>query len=87
MYKTFGIASLGLLFLAAPAIAEEHGGEAMYADQCADCHFEDDFSGEASDAIATMIEEVKAGNTKHPSDLSGLSEEEIKKLAEYFASQ
>lgn len=82
-----GIASLAMLFVGGTALAGEHGGEGLYGDKCADCHFEDDFSGESADAIAALIDEVKAGNTKHPADLAGLSEEEVRKLADYFASQ
>ena len=55
--------------------------------KCAECHYEDDFSGEAAEAISAMIGDIKAGKTKHSEDLAGLSEEDIKKLAEYFASQ
>ena len=87
MRKTLGIVSLGLLFLGGAAVAEEHDGATLYNDKCAECHYEDDFSGDAAEAIAAMIGDVKAGKTKHPEDLAGLSEEDIKKLAEYFASQ
>ena len=87
MRKTIGIVSLGLLFFAGTAVAEEQDGEALYNEKCAECHFEDDFSGEAADAIAAMIGDIKGGVTKHPEELAGLSEEDIKKLAEYFASQ
>ena len=87
MRKTLGIVSLGMLFFAGAAVAEEHDVETLYNDKCSECHYEDDFSGEAAEAIAAMIGDVKAGKTKHPEDLSGLSEEDIKKLAEYFASQ
>ena len=87
MRRTLGIVSLGMLFFAGAAVAEEQDVETMYKDKCSECHYEDDFSGEAAEAIAAMIGDVKAGKTKHPEDLSGLSEEDIKKLAEYFASQ
>ena len=82
-----GIVSLGMLFFAGAAVAEEHDGETLYNDKCSECHYEDDFSGEAAEAIAAMIGDVKAGKTKHPEDLAGLSEEDLKKLAKYFASQ
>jgi len=87
MRKTVGIVSLGMLFFAGAAVAEEHDGETLYNDKCSECHYEDDFSGEAAEAIAAMIGDIKAGKTKHPEDLAGLSEEDLKKLAKYFASQ
>lgn len=87
MKKMLGFVSLGMLLAAAAAVAEEHDGQALYDEQCADCHFEDDFSGEAAEAIAAMIDDVIAGTTKHPEKLTGLSEEDVKKLAAYFASQ
>jgi hypothetical protein len=88
MYKKLGLMTLGALFLTGSAIADEHGGgEALYQEQCANCHFEDDFSGESADAIAGMIKGIKAGDTKHNPKLSDLADEDIMKLAEYFASQ
>jgi cytochrome c553 len=87
MRKTIGFVSLGLLFFAGAAVAEEHDGEALYTEKCAECHFEDDFYDETADAIAAMIGDVKGGAIKHPAKLEDLSDEDIKKLAEYFASQ
>lgn len=88
MHKKLGFLTLGALFLAGTAAADDHGGgEALYQDQCANCHFEDDFSGESVEAIAGMIKGIKAGDIKHNPNLADLSDEDIKKLAEYFASQ
>jgi cytochrome c553 len=88
MYKKLGFTALGAVLLAGFAAADDHGGgEAIYLDKCANCHFEDDFSGESAEAIAGMIKGIKSGETKHGADLSGLSDEDIKKLAEYYASQ
>lgn len=88
MNRKLGLITLGALFLTGSAIADGHGdGEAVYQDQCANCHFEDDFSGESADAIAGMIKGIKAGDTKHNPKLTDLSDEDIMKLAEYFASQ
>ncbi len=88
MYKKIGVTLFGALFLAGVAAADGHaGGEAIYQDKCANCHFEDDFAGESAEAIAEMIKGIKAGETKHGADLSGLSDDDIKKVAEYYASQ
>lgn len=87
MNKPLGCVMFATLFLAAPAMAEDDGGEALYEEQCAKCHFEDDFTGESEEAIVGMINGIIAGEIDHKSELTGLSEEEIKKLSAYFASQ
>lgn len=88
MYRKLVFIALGALFLAGFAAADEHGdGEAIYLDQCSNCHFEDDFSGESAEAIAGMIKSIKSGETEHGADLSGLSDEDIMKVAKYYASQ
>lgn len=88
MYRKLGLTAVGALFFAGFAAADDHaGGEAIYLDKCANCHFEDDFSGQSAEDIAAMIKGIKSGETKHGADLSGLSDEDIKKVAEYYASQ
>ena len=87
MNKPIGCVMFAMLILAAPAIAEDDGGMALYEEQCSKCHFEDDFSGESEEAIAGMINGIIAGEVDHKSELTGLSEEDVKKLAAYFASQ
>ena len=87
MNKPLGCVMFATLFLAAPAMAEDDGGKALYEEQCAKCHFEDDFTGESEEAIVGMINGIIAGEIDHKSELTGLSEEEIKKLSAYFASQ
>lgn len=87
MNRISGCISISLLFLATAAIAEEQTGEALYVEECSNCHFEDDFSGESAEAIAGMINDIMAGKTEHRTEITGLSEDQVKKLAEYFASQ
>jgi mono/diheme cytochrome c family protein len=91
MHKKLGVFTLGMLFVGAPALADDMGsdypGAALHEDQCASCHFEDDFSGESADAIATMIKGIRSGDTKHNPKLPDISDDEIKLLAEYYASQ
>ena len=88
MRKKIGIVSLGMLIFVGACVADkEQIGETLYNDKCAECHFEDDFSGKAAKTIAAMIEDVKAGETMHLQDLADLGEEDIKQLAEYLASQ
>lgn len=88
MQKKLGLITLGALFMAGSAVADDHGGgEALYQDQCANCHFEDDFSGESVEAIVDMMESIRSGDTKHNPKLPDISDEDIMKLAKYFASQ
>ncbi len=90
MQKKLGYLALGALFIGAPALADDmgddHPGAALYEENCANCHFEDDFSGESADAIAAMITAIKAGDTKHNPKID-IGDDDIKMLAEYFASQ
>ncbi|MEJ2604921.1 MAG: hypothetical protein P8172_16865 [Gammaproteobacteria bacterium] len=92
MRKT-GIAAVAvpLLFLGAATVqADAHmeAAKAMFAEQCGDCHYEDDFAGTPKADIKTMLKAVASGETEHDDsvDLSGLSDADIDALAGYFAS-
>ena len=61
--------------------------ESVFETTCSKCHFEDDFSGESREDIESKITGVRAGNIEHKPSLADLSDEEIEKLAEFFASQ
>lgn len=90
MRKKLGALTLGMLFIGAPALADDMGddspGASLHEEQCASCHFEDDFSGESADAIAAMIKSIRAGDTKHNPKLPDISDDDIKLLAEFYAS-
>jgi len=70
-------------FAGGGAIADD----SLFETTCSKCHFEDDFAGESKEAIESKLAGVKAGTTEHKPSLADLSDEEIKKLAEFFASQ
>jgi mono/diheme cytochrome c family protein len=82
------IFAIPLVFFGAAAQAGDAGaGDAVYQDNCADCHFEDDFAGSSADDIKGLIMAIKGGSTDHKGgDLAGLSDEDIANLAAYFAS-
>ena len=80
-----------LLFGAAGAWAggDADAGQAVFADNCEECHFEDDFSGTAEEDIMASIKAVLAGEKDHEDqDLNefGLSDEDVANLAAYFAA-
>lgn len=59
-------------------------GEAKI-EECLECHFADDFKGEAAEDIAELIKGNAAADSEHPADLSGLSEAEIAEIAAYLS--
>jgi cytochrome c553 len=65
------------------AIAED----SVFEKTCSNCHFEDDFADETKEEIEYMLIGIQEGTIKHNPPLADLSDEEIKKLAEFFASQ
>ena len=77
-----------LAFFGASAFADGHieAGKAVFEENCADCHYEDDFAGESKDDIMALINGVVGGEVEHKADLSGLSEEDLSNVAAYFAS-
>lgn len=78
-------------FLLIAAVGVQAGGdaakgEAIFADQCAECHYEDDFSGTDKAEIVAMTQAIVDGKTEHE-DIGGLSAEDVANVAAYFASQ
>ncbi len=52
---------------------------------CLECHYADDFKGEAAENIAQLIRNNAKQDSEHPADLSGLSAEEIAEIAAYLS--
>lgn len=79
------------VLLAVALIALAGGGaiadDSLFEKTCSKCHFEDDFAGESKEEIENRLVGIKEGTTEHKPPLADLSDEEIKKLAEFFASQ
>ena len=77
-----------LVFFSGSAFGgDEAAGKATFDSKCADCHYADDFAGEAAGNIVTLI---KADKTKAAhdgkADLSTLSDAEIANVAAFLAS-
>lgn len=89
MKKLILLAALPFAFFASAAAADGHMevGKAKFEAICSDCHYEDHFAGTSEDEIKSLIEAVRAGEVEHDEDLSGLTDDEVKGLAAFFASQ
>lgn len=79
---------LPLTFFFGSAVGgDEAAGKATFDSKCADCHYADDFAGEAAGNIANLI---KADKTKAAhegkADLSTLSDSDIANVAAFLAS-
>ena len=61
--------------------------DSLFENTCSECHYEDDFFEESKEEIESMLIGIKEGTTRHKPPLAELSDEDIKKLAEFFASQ
>ena len=76
---------LALWGLSASA-ADVEAGKTVFEAACADCHYEDDFSGESAADITAMIKSVAGGKVEHKADASGLSDADIENIAAFWAS-
>lgn len=75
-----------LLAGAAQAGGDAAAGQTVFEANCAECHYEDDYSGEPEADIKAKIKAIVSGETEHES-LDKLSEADIANVAAYFASQ
>ena len=90
---TFAIASVIIILamvvsliigILSSGVAYAAGDEIFAQNECIDCHYEDDFAGEAKEDIASWIKEIVDG-AKHRVELN-FTDEEIEQLAEYLSS-
>lgn len=84
------ITTASLLLIAAAGVqagGDVAKGEALFADKCAECHYEDDFSGTDEAEIMAMTQAVVDGSAEHDEDISDLSAEDVANVSAYFASQ
>ena len=72
-----------VFFAASGALA----GESLYEEQCGKCHFEDDFADETKEEFKYLVAGIQEGKIRHQPSLANLSDADIEKLAEFFASQ
>ena len=70
----------------ASAVAGDAAAGKSKAESCLECHFADDFQGEAPEDIAKLIRGNTSSDTEHPADISSLSEADIADIAAFFAS-
>ena len=61
-------------------------GKAIFAEQCAECHYEDDFSGMEVAEIVAMTQAIVDGETEHDA-IGDLSAEDVASVSAYFATQ
>ena len=77
------------LFFSQYAIAESHnvksqdGQDLLNAEMCIACHSNDDviLKNTGADSIAEKMKSIRAGDTKHPPGLEGLSDDQIAEIA------
>jgi cytochrome c553 len=82
------LATLSLLAAgSAQAGGDAAAGQAVFEAACAECHYEDDYSGKSEEEILAMNKAILAGETEHEEPLDGLSEADIANVSAFFASQ
>lgn len=89
MTKLKLLAAVSLACICSPAIAhgDAEAGEATFEENCANCHFEDDFADEADSVLKAMILAVINGEIEHRGDFSDLSEQDAANLAAFLEQQ
>ncbi|MEJ2603222.1 MAG: hypothetical protein P8172_07980 [Gammaproteobacteria bacterium] len=87
MKKMMTLIALPLVFFGASAHADAHMemAKAKFEAVCSDCHYADDFEGTPKDEVKAMIKGVVSGATEHDEDLSGLTDDEIDAMAEFYS--
>ncbi|MGD8976750.1 MAG: c-type cytochrome [Gammaproteobacteria bacterium] len=85
-FLTMMAATAALCWAVTAAAGDPAAGEAIYDEQCADCHEPDDFEGESAADIAALISsEDTASVHKKKADISKLSAEDVANIAAFFA--
>lgn len=80
------MAATALCWNAAAVAGDPAAGEALYNDNCSDCHEPDDFSGEsAADISAWIVEAKDLKKHKGKVDIAALSKEDVANLAAFYA--
>jgi len=63
-------------------------GKAAFEAHCAECHFADDFAGEAEGDIAGFMAEVRSGAVEHESEEpTTISDADAANIVAFWASQ
>jgi len=75
------------LFCSTALGADKAAGEATFQAQCAECHYVDDFAGEApADLIVLITQDDTLAAHEGKAKLSALSADDVANLAEYLAA-
>lgn len=76
-----------VLFYNVASGGDAAAGKATFEAKCADCHYADDFAGEAAGNIVALIgaEKTKAAH-EGKADLSALSDADVANVAAFLAS-
>lgn len=83
---TMAAATAALCWAVNATAGDPAAGEAIYNENCADCHEPDDFEGESAADIAALIgSEDTVSMHKKKADMSKLSPEDVANLAAFFA--
>ncbi|MGB5543441.1 MAG: hypothetical protein WBO15_08580 [Gammaproteobacteria bacterium] len=87
MAAAFAVAPL-VFWCSSAGAGDPAAGEAIYNDQCAECHETDDFSGEsAADISVWIVAEKNVTKHKGKADLGSLSQADIENVSVFFAQQ
>ena len=62
-------------------------GEATFEENCANCHYADDYADEADSVLEAMLLAILNGEIRHRGGFSGLTEEDVANLAAYMEQQ
>lgn len=85
--KLLAVTSIALVCAPAFADGDADAGKELFEEECARCHYEDDFIEEAESVVVAMIKAIISGETRHRSSLKGFTDEEVANLAAFFESQ
>ncbi len=82
------VISIPLALLCSTALAvDTTAGEATFKAQCSECHYVDDFAGEApADLIVLITQDDTLAAHEGKADLPALSAQDVANLAEYLAA-
>jgi mono/diheme cytochrome c family protein len=81
---SIAFALLGLAYMPADA-ADVLAGRAAAQEKCAECHEADDWEGESSASLESIMRDIVAGKVKHKRKLE-LSSAEIANIAAYWGT-
>ncbi len=62
-------------------------GKATFEENCANCHYEDDFADEADSVLEAILLAILNGEIRHRGGFRGLSEKDIANLAAFLEDQ